>query len=82
MTDEILKKELKMTDFSGAIKEDLLDKLLKMHRADNRSSKLSLKRIGIEDLHYVAAAGDAKSSMQKDNNGGTFTYARDGASNY
>ena len=78
MTDEILKKELKMTDFSGSIKDDLLDKLLKMHRADNRSPKLSLKRVNLDDLNYVAA-GNSKSSMQKDNNGGEVSYARDGA---
>ena len=62
MTDEMMEKELKMTDFSGAIKAELLDKLLKMRREDNRSSKLSLKRVSFEDLGYVAAAGNSDAS--------------------
>ena len=68
MKDEILEKELKMVDFSGAAKENLLKKLIKMHRADNRSSLLSAKRISAKDLDYVAAAGKTDTLSTKSNN--------------
>ena len=65
MKEERLEQELRAFDFSllHPVRENLLDKLLAMHRSDNAAPagllgrKWMAARMSDEELDYVAAAG-------------------------
>lgn len=67
MMEEKLEQELKAFDFSlcHAVREQLWDKLITMHRADNaaltgkHSRKWAAARLDEEELDWAAAAGTA-----------------------
>ena len=71
MNDAMLEKELENFDYSTVhpVKEKILNDLLKMQRetkAEPRIARsMSLKRVDLESLNYVAAAGDASTEGPK-----------------
>ena len=64
MNDAMLEKELENFDYSTIhpVKENILNGLLKMQRETKAKPRIarsmSLKRVDLNSLNYVAAAGD------------------------
>lgn len=65
MNDAMLEKELENFDYSmiHPVKAKILEDLLKMQRETKAkphiTRSISLKRMNLDNLNYVAAAGDA-----------------------